>query len=140
MDLNWVREQTPRWDEHRREVFGADTPQVFGLGTPAAGDILADEWWRVDDGDETVGYGRLDSQWGNAEVLIAVAPARRGTGIARFILQQLEAEARERGLNYLYNTVKAENPDQRGVAAWLTRQGFQDSGTGELRKQVPATA
>lgn len=138
MTLTWEREESPRWDAHKHAVFGAEGPHVFGLGSPADGEVLADEWWRVLDGGATVGYGRLDSVWGDAEILVAVAPERRGTGVARFVLANLEREASRRGLNYLYNTVSESHPDRDGVLAWLRRQGFADHGTGELRKRVTA--
>lgn len=144
MELTWVREESPRWDAHKSAVFGVEGPHVFGLGAsaggPAEGQVLADEWWRVLDGDVTVGYGRLDSVWGDAEILVAVAPDRRGTGVAHFALRHLEREAGRRGLNYLYNTVPADHPDREHVLAWLRRQGFTDRGTGELRKRVDAAA
>jgi GNAT superfamily N-acetyltransferase len=136
VDLHWVREESPRWDQPKRSVFGVDGPHVFGLDAPGDGEILADEWWRADDDGETVGYGRLDSVWGDAEILIAVTPRRRGTGIAKFILDRLEDEARQRGLNYVYNTVGESHPDHAGVTAWLAKQGFTDHGDGALRKQV----
>jgi GNAT superfamily N-acetyltransferase len=137
MTLHWVKEEPPRWDAHKREVFGAESPRVFGLGSPRDGDLLADEWWRVEDGGDTVGYGRLDSLWGDAEILVAVAPERRGSGIAKFVVEKLEGEASQRGLNYLYNTVSENHPNRDGVTAWLHRQGFADPGTGDLRKRVP---
>lgn len=140
MELRWSKEQLPRWDAGKREVFGVDAPETFGLGAPAEGDVLADEWWRAEDGDETVGYGRLDSVWGDAEILLAVAPARRGTGVGKFVLSQLEKEAEKRGLNYLYNTVRETNPERAKVAEWLRRQGFTDRDNGELHKRVATGA
>jgi GNAT superfamily N-acetyltransferase len=137
MTLRWVKEEPPHWDARKREVFGTGGPSVFGLGSPRDGEVLADEWWRVEDGAETVGYGRLDSLWGDAEILVAVTPERRGSGVAKFVVAQLEGEASRRGLNYLYNTVHEDHPDRDGVTAWLHRQGFADPGTGDLRKRVP---
>jgi GNAT superfamily N-acetyltransferase len=136
MSLHWVKEEPPRWDARKRDVFGADGPHVFGLGSPREGDILADEWWRAEDAGDVVGYGRLDSLWGDAEILVAVARERRGTGVASFVMERLEAEAGRRGLNYLYNTVSDSHPDAEHVTAWLHRRGFADAGTGDLRKRV----
>jgi GNAT superfamily N-acetyltransferase len=136
MSMQWVKEEPPRWDARKRDVFGADGPHVFGLGSPREGDMLADEWWRVEDGRETVGYGRLDSLWGDAEILVAVAPERRRTGVGTFVMDHLESEAGQRGLNYLYNTVSDAHPDPERVTAWLYHQGFADPGTGDLRKRV----
>jgi len=71
---------------------------------PAPGAPIADEWWRVTDDDGAVaGYGGLDSEWGDAEITFVVDPARRGAGIGAFIVDRLEEEAAERGLNYVYN-------------------------------------
>jgi hypothetical protein len=46
-------------------------------------------------------------------------------------MDQFEDEARQRGLNYFYNTVRDSHPDHAGVTAWLARQCFTDHGDGE---------
>jgi ribosomal protein S18 acetylase RimI-like enzyme len=82
-----------------------------------------------------VGYGWLDSEWGDAEVTFVVDPARRGEGIGEFIVDHLEAEAAARGVNYIYNVVPATNPDPEWVRAWLVERGFV-AGDGDLRRRV----
>ena len=54
-------------------------------------------------------------------------------------MDQLEGEAAARGLNYIYNVVPASHPDPAWISGWLSRRGFVP-GTGDLRRQVPASA
>ena len=116
-------------------------PTLFGLGRPAEGQPLGDAWWRAEDGDgRAVGYGRLDDTWGDAEILIVVAPPVRGTGVGGFVLDQLEREAAARQLNYVYNVVPTRHPDGDAVRAWLTAHGFAATEVGELRKRVATGA
>ncbi|HEY1734962.1 MAG TPA: GNAT family N-acetyltransferase, partial [Acidimicrobiales bacterium] len=82
-----------------------------------------------------VGYGWLDSEWGDAEVTFLVAEGRRGEGIGDFIIDHLEAEAAARGLNYIYNVAPANSPNPEWVTAWLVRHGFV-AGDGDLRRRV----
>ena len=138
MVLHWVREDTPRWDADKQRLFGPDELAAVGHERSAPGAPIADEWWRVIDDDGTVvGYGRLDSEWGDAEITFLVAPARRGAGIGAFILDRLEEEAAARGLNYIYNVISATHPDPDWIAHWLTSHGFVP-GTGDLRRRVRA--
>ncbi|NKQ55043.1 GNAT family N-acetyltransferase [Amycolatopsis sp. K13G38] len=138
MALSWTKEETPRWDAAKRAVFGEHPPDVFGL--KATDDqVLADEWWKATDGDEVVGYGRLDSVWGDAEILVAVAPSYRGRGIGEFVLDRLEREAAREGLNYIYNTVRDAHPDRAHVTSWLCGHGFAEHPDGQLRKRVSRT-
>ena len=111
--MEWVRETPARWDEAKAAVLGELSPELFGLGRPAAGDPLADEWWRVEQDGEVLGYGRLDDTWGDAEVLLLVTPDRRASGIGSFILTHLEREATARHVNYIYNVVPQRHPDVR---------------------------
>ena len=100
MTLHWVKEDTPRWDAEKQRLFGPDELAALGLQRAASGAPVADEWWRVTDDDgSVVGYGRLDSEWGDAEITFLVDPARRGTGIGTFILDRLEEEAAARGVH-----------------------------------------
>ena len=99
---------------------------------------MANEWWRVTDDDgAVVGYGWLDSAWGDAEITFVVYSARRRAGIGAFIVHRLEAEAAERGLNYIYNVIPDRHPDPSGMTRWLTARGFV-GGPGDLRRRVPA--
>jgi GNAT superfamily N-acetyltransferase len=96
-------------------------------------------WRRVTDDDRiVVGYGWLDSEWGDARIALLVDRARRGAGIGNFILDRLEDEAAERGLNYIYNVVPDTHPDAARMRRWLTERGFTH-GTGDLRRHVPSS-
>ncbi len=136
MTLHWTKEDNARWDNDKQRLFGPDALASVGFDQPAPGAAIADEWWRVTDDDETVvGYGWLDSEWGAAQITFLVDPARRGVGIGNFILDRLEDEAAERGLNYIYNVVPDTHPDASRMTRWLTLRGFSP-GTGDLRRQV----
>jgi len=135
--LRWIREDAPRWDADKERLFGPAGLAATALTPPAPGAPVADEWWRVVDGaGAIVGYGWLDSEWGDAEVTFLVAPDRRGEGIGEFIIDRLEAEAAARGLNYIYNVVPVTSPDPEWVTSWLVRHGFV-AGAGDLRRRVP---
>ncbi len=139
MTLHWTKEDSPRWDADKQRLFGPDELASVGFGQPAPGATIADEWWQVTDEDGTVvGYGWLDSEWGDAQITFLVDPAMRGIGIGNFILDRLESEAAERGLNYIYNVVPDTHPDASRIARWLTSRGFSP-GTGDLRRQVRGT-
>lgn len=134
--LRWIREDAPRWDADKQRVFGPAELAATGLTPPPDGAPVADEWWHVaGESGEIVGYGWLDTQWGDAEVTFVVAADRRGQGIGEFILDRLEAEAAARGLNYIYNVVPATSPNSEWVTAWLIERGFQ-AGDGDLRRRV----
>jgi len=134
--VEWVRETPARWDRTKAAVLGELSPELFGLGRPTDGDPLADEWWRVERDGEVLGYGRLDETWGDAEVLMLVAPVQRASGIGSFILANLEAEATARHVNYIYNVVPQRHPDPESVTHFLTARGFELTDVGELRKRV----
>jgi len=139
----WQKEDAPRWDADRQRLFGDAELASVGLARPAAGAAVADEWWRVtDDAGALVGYGWLDSEWGDARISFVVAADRRGSGAGDFIVDHLEAESRRRGLNYIYNVVPESHPDGAWMTHWLSMRGFHRSGRGDLRRQVrsaPAT-
>ncbi len=140
-ELQWVREDAPHWDAAKQQLFGDTELASVGLDRPAPGAAIADEWWRVTDpAGAVVGYGWLDSEWGDAEITFLVAPGHRGAGIGEFILGHLEHEAETRGLNYIYNTVPAGHPDRAWMTRWLVAHGFVDAGDGELRRRVRAHA
>jgi GNAT superfamily N-acetyltransferase len=134
--LRWIREDAPRWDADKQRLFGPAELAATGLTPPPPGAPVADEWWHVADATGTVvGYGWLDSEWGDAEVMFMVAEGRRGEGIGTFIVDRLEAEAAARGLNYIYNVVPATGPNPGQVTAWLVGHGFV-TGDGDLRRRV----
>ena len=140
MGLRWTKENTPRWDTGKQQMFGPAELAAVGFAAPAPDEPMADEWWRVSDDDGTVvGYAWLDSEWGDAEITFLVDPARRGAGIGGFIVNQLEAEAAARGLNYIYNVVPRSHPDPVWMTGWLLGHGF-GNGHGDLRRPVRHTS
>lgn len=140
-ELHWDREDTPRWDADKQRVFGPVELASVGLAAPAPGAVIADEWWRATDDSGTVlGYGWLDSEWGDAQISFLVVPAHRGRGVGEFVVGQLEREAAARGLNYVYNRVPDSHPDAAWMTAWLTGHGFAASADGTLRRRVGAPA
>jgi GNAT superfamily N-acetyltransferase len=140
MTMTWQKESAPHWDADKQALFGPTELASAGLQAVEPNTPIADEWWRVatEDG-RVVGYGWLDSEWGNARISFFVAPAARGSGAGEFILDRLEEEAVSRGLNYIYNIVPDTHPDQVWMTNWLSLHGFQQSHQGELRRQVAAS-
>jgi GNAT superfamily N-acetyltransferase len=137
MNLRWIHENPPRWDARKQEIVGAAPAGVFEPVHFESGQLIPAEWWRVEDGTQIVGYGWMDTTWGDAEVLLAVDPAVQGRGVGTFILDHLEREAASRGLNYLYNVVRPAHPKREETARWLTDRGFVDSGDDLLKRHVP---
>ena len=134
--LQWVHEDDPRWDADRDRVFSTVPEGVFRSDARQRGERLSSDWWRVERDGRVLGYGWLDDVWGDAEILLAVDAAERGSGIGAFVLQHLEAEASARGLNYVLNVVRPTHPDRAEVTAWLEHHGFSPAEDGRLRKQV----
>ena len=139
MALQWIKEDTPRWDADKQRLFGPEELAAAGYEPPSPGSVVANEWWRVTDDDGTVvGYGWLDNAWGDAKITFVVGRSRRRAGTGGFIVDRLEAEAADRGLNYIYNVVPDTHPDPSGMTRWLTARGFV-AGPADLRRQVRAT-
>jgi GNAT superfamily N-acetyltransferase len=136
MKLEWIEERPPTWDEGKERIVGEAPAGIFALGPFSPGDLLAGEWWRVEDAGRVVAYGWMDTVWGDAEVLVAVDPSEHGRGIGAFVFDQLEREAAERGLSYMHNVVRPTHPDAAEVTAWLERRGFKASSDGLLRRRV----
>jgi|SoiMethySBSTD1v2_1073268.scaffolds.fasta_scaffold10076_6 GNAT superfamily N-acetyltransferase len=136
MALSWIREDTPRWDAGKQAIVGGAPQGALDVGRFSAGDLVPGEWFRVEDGGKTVGYGWMDCTWGDAEVTLAVDPKRRRAGIGAFIVEHLGKEAAARGVNYLYNAVRPTHPERDAVTRWLTEQGFVQSGDGLLKRRV----
>ena len=135
MHLDWIRESPAQWDACKAEVIGgAEDGALDPLDRPP-GEILPGDWWRVEEQGRVLGYGWMDCIWGDAEVLLAVDRTARGRGIGAYILDRLEHEAAERGLNYLYNQVRPTHPDGDRVTAWLCRHGFAASGGDRLLRR-----
>ena len=134
--LAWVQDDDPRWDADRQRVFGSVAPGVFPDVARQSGERMPGDWWRVENGSRVVGYGWLDDVWGDAEILMVVEAAARGTGAGSFALARLEDEAADRGLNYVLNVVRDTHPDRAAVTAWLLAHGFTGTEDGRLRKRV----
>ncbi|MCO4748202.1 MAG: GNAT family N-acetyltransferase [Proteobacteria bacterium] len=126
MSLTWTAEGLATWDAAKANII-ADAPagafpDLDGIGD---GDMLGAEWWRVESDGTTVGYGWLDASWGWAPILLAVKADQRKSGVGAFIIENLQNEARTRGLAYLFNVIPATHPDKEGVTAFLAAQGFE---------------
>ncbi len=139
MSWKWLRETTARWDADKARIVGQCEPGIFDnrYRQLRPGDLVPAEWWRVEDGGgRVVGYGWLDANWGDAEILLAVEPASASSGVGSFILAQLHVEAAQQGLNYLTNVVRPTHPRAAVVTAWLQRRGFGPSDDGRLQARV----
>lgn len=134
MALSWKAEDQPRWDADKARIIGGAPTGVFDarFARFEEGDSVPGNWWRVEDDGKTVGYGWLDVVWGDAEITLATADDAQGKGVGSFIVDKLEQEAHERGINYLYNTVRPTHPDRDAVTAWLKKRGFTPSEDGSL--------
>jgi len=58
MTLTWTKENSPRWDADKQRVLGPAELAAVGLAAPLPGEPVANEWWRVTEGDEVAGCGR----------------------------------------------------------------------------------
>jgi ribosomal protein S18 acetylase RimI-like enzyme len=143
MALEWIREKPARWDANKQRIVGDAPAGIFDRRYSALEDqqLVPGEWWRVEDNGAVVGYGWLDVVWGDAEILLATDPTAHNRGVGSFTLDKLEAEARARGLNYLYNVVRPNHPDAKKLSGWLEKRGFKASEDGSLlRALVPRSA
>ncbi len=136
MNLAWIEERPPVWDEGKQRIVGGAPAGVFDIGPFAPRDQLAGDWWRVEESGRVVAYGWMDITWGDAEVLVAVDPADQDRGLGTFVFDQLEREAAQRGLRYLHNVVRPTHPNRTEVTGWLERRGFKASSDGLLRRRV----
>lgn len=131
MKLDWIHENPPHWDRRKAETIGGAPEGIFKPFPWAEGDLIAGEWWRVEKDGKAVGYGWMECDWAEAEILLAVDPQAQGEGIGEFILDKLETEAAERGLNYLYNTVRETHPRREAIQRWLEARKFASSIDGD---------
>ena len=140
MELQWIAQDHAKWDADKARIVGGAPAGAFDRRYAAAndGDPLPGEWWRVESDGRVVGYGWLDIVWGDAEVLLATDPELQGQGVGSFILDRLSDEARGKGVNYVYNSVRATHPDAARVTAWLEKRGFAASGDGSLLRAATA--
>jgi GNAT superfamily N-acetyltransferase len=127
MSLEWIHENPPKRDETKANIIGGAPPDVLRVGTYETDDLLPGEWWRVEGDGSVLGYGWMDCTWGDAEILLVVDAGRQRKGVGSFILDRLECEAAERGLNYVYNVVPAVHPDRDGLEKWLRERRFEPS-------------
>lgn len=140
MSLTWITENPARWDGPKQSIVGAAPVGIFDsrFAELDEGDALPGAWWRVEKDGEPIAFGWLDAVWGDAEITLAVADDARGAGVGTFALQQLEKEAKARGLNRLYNIVRPTHPDHDATTAWFTKRGFELREDGSLVREVPA--
>lgn len=136
MSLTWHHEPLATWDAGKQRIIGGAPAGVFAIAASEPGAVLPGDWWRVEDDHEVVGYGWMDYSWGDAEILLAVAPSRQSAGIGTFILDRLDEEAASRGLNYLYNVVPPTHPDKTRLKRWLHQRAFVGASQGELFKRT----
>ena len=136
MGLLWIREIPAHMDELKQSVLRAAGEGVFSVARLPRMALLPGDWWRVTDGKKILGYGWMDTSWGDAEILLAVDPAAQRTGVGKFILDRLDTEARERGLNRLYNVIPARHPEPEKLKAWLMKHGFAQAGEGSLLQRA----
>jgi len=136
MSLAWIHEDPPKWDDPKARIIEAAPRGAFALSGYRPGDLLPGEWFRVEEEGKIVGYGWMDTTWGDAEVLLAVDASSHRRGVGTFILDRLEDEAAKRGLNYLYNAVRESHPERSRVSRWLQDHDFQESGDGLLKRRV----
>lgn len=137
MEWTWTREKSPVWDAPKARVIGAAPEGTFVIPWQE-GDALPGDWFAAtDDAGTVVGYGRLDTTWGgDAEILLAVHPDAQGKGVGGFVLGKLEDEAAKRGINYIHNTIREEDPLRDQVHDWLVVRGFVGTIDTDLRKRV----
>lgn len=136
MALAWVREPLALWDADKQRIVGDASPHVFAVAASAPGTVLPGDWWRVEDDGRVIGYGWMDYSWGDAEVLLAVESNSQSHGVGTFILDRLDEEAAQRGLNYLYNVIPAHHHDKGGLKRWLLQRGFVGAKEGDLFKRT----
>ena len=138
MALVWKRESPAIWDEGKSRIVGNAPAGVFDrrFQDLDEGRVVPGEWWHAELDGRVVGYAWLDVVWGDAEIQLAVDAGRQGQGVGSFLLEQLEREANERGLMYLYNQVRPNHPDRERVTAWLEKRGFAASDDGSLLRAV----
>lgn len=134
--MEWTKETPSYWDDDKKDIIGGAAPGTFKTQSFEDGEMLPGEWWRVQDQGKTLGYGWMDITWGDAEVLLAVRSDQQSRGVGSFIMDHLENEARNHGLNYMYNQVNSAHPDYVGVTQWLEKRNFKESSDGLLKRSI----
>ncbi len=141
MSLTWHRD-VPIWDADKQRIVGGTAPGVLDsrYAEIEEGSTIPCNWYRVERDGAIVGYGWVDVNWGDAEILLATADEAQGSGVGSFILGNLDNEARRMGLAYTYNIVRPTHPEGDKVSAWLEKRGFKKSSDGSLRRRVGAAS
>jgi GNAT superfamily N-acetyltransferase len=125
MSHSWEALSSPRWNEDFARIVGGWPEGVFPRAGWTDAGIVPGAWWAVrSETGAVVALAVLDTVWGDGEVMVAVDPACVRTGAGRFAMEQLQVEARSRGLAYLRNQVPAAHPQPEAVVAWLESCGF----------------
>lgn len=132
--MKWIHEDQAYWNDDKQRIVGQAPEGVFDrrYGECRKGELMPGEWWRVEKDGKTIGFGWLDINWGDGEILLATDESERGRGVGTFILEKLAGEARSRGLNYVYNIVRPNHPDRAELTRWLQKRGFSGSEDGSL--------
>lgn len=135
--LTWERETRPVWDAEKKRIAASAPDGALALDY-ADGAELPGDWFVAKDGDAVVGVGILDTTWGgDAEITLVVDGDRQGQGVGSFVMDRLEQEARARGINYVYNTVRDSHPQRDEVHDWLVIRGYWgNERDASLRKRV----
>ena len=136
MTSGFVHESPAYWDSDKARIVGGAPEGVFDFADQHEGDLVPGDWWHVEQDGKIVGYGWMDTVWGDAEVLVAVDPEARGSGIGTSIMDHLEQEARARGLNHLYNVIPDGHPDPTTLGRWLAKRGFSPSEDGRVLRRI----
>ncbi|HET8599132.1 MAG TPA: GNAT family N-acetyltransferase [Segeticoccus sp.] len=137
MPLTWEREPRPVWDADKERIIGGAPEGALDVSYPDGAELPGDWFVAAEDG-KPVGYGWMDSTWGgDTEILLAVDTAQQGRGVGSFVMTHLEWEAAQRGINYVYNTVRETHPDRDQVHDWLLVRGYRgNERDASLRKRV----
>ena len=79
MALKWIHENPAIWDAGKARIVGRAPKGVFDsrYAKSNVGDLVPGEWWRVEDEGRTIGYGWIDVNWGDAEILLCTEPEAR---------------------------------------------------------------
>ena len=137
MSLTWHRD-IPLWDADKQRIVGGTAKGILDsrYGDIKVGTTLPCSWFHVEQDGTLVGYGWVDVNWGDAEILLATADNAQGSGVGSFILENLDEEARRMGLAYIYNTVRTTHPEEEKVVNWLMKRGFEKNPDGRLTRRV----
>ncbi len=136
MSLSWKHESPARWDADKARVLGDAPKGVFSFTDKSEGELIGNDWWRIERDGKVIGYGWMDAVWGDAEVLLAVQADARGSGVGTFVMDHLETEAATRGLNHLYNVIPPAHPEPQKLRGWLEKRGFAPSEDGKVLRRI----